>query len=116
MSIYIFSVIFLYLFIGFFLFLIQRSIIFNKSGKPKKPEEYDLATIKEVFIKTSDNLTLLAWFSKPINNSPILIYFHGNSFDIGQRAYKIEKYINRGWGVFLLLHRVHQQIYDGQGF
>ena len=105
MTNYIFSLIFLYLFIGLFLFIIQRNITFNKSVKPKKPEKYGLKEIKEVFIETQDNLKLLAWFQKPKHNNPILIYLHGNSYDIGERAYKIERYINNGWGVFLLSWR-----------
>ena len=105
MSNYIFSGIFIYLIIGIALFVIQRRMIFNKSGKPKRPAEYGLNEIKEVFIDTLDNLTLLAWFQKPKNNNPILIYFHGNSFDIGERAYRIERYINKGWGVLLLSWR-----------
>ena len=32
-----------------------------------------------------------------------MIYFHGNSFDIGERANRIERYINKGWGGGLLL-------------
>jgi len=105
MSIYIFSGIFLYLIIGLCLFVTQRRMIFNKSGKPKRPEEYGLNEIKEVFIETLDNLTLLAWYQKPKKNNPILMYFHGNSFDIGERASRIEKYINKGWGVLLLSWR-----------
>ena len=77
MFIYIFSVIFLYLFIGIVLFLLQRSITFNKSIKPKKPIEYGLLYAKEVFVPTSDNLSLIAWFQKPKKNNPIMIYFHG---------------------------------------
>ena len=105
MPIYIFSGIFLYLIIGLCLFVIQRRITYNKTGIPGKPIEYGLKEIKEVFIETPDNLTLLSWFQKPKDNNPILIYFHGNSFDIGERAYKIKRYINNGWGVFLLAWR-----------
>ena len=32
---------------------------------------------------------------------PTLLYFHGNSFDIGERAYRIKRYIKHGWGVML---------------
>ena len=102
---YIFSGIFLYLIIGLGLFVIQRRMTYNKSDKPKRPIEYGLNEIKEVFIDTLDNLTLLAWFQKPKNKNPILIYFHGNSFDIGERAYRIERYINIGWGILLLSWR-----------
>ena len=103
MFIYIFSGIFLYLIIGLVLFVIQRSVTFNKSGRSLWPEEYGLRTIKEVFIKTPDKLTLLAWFHKPKDKNPVLIYFHGKSYDIGERAYRIERYINKGWG-YLCLH------------
>ena len=105
MLIYIFSAIFLYLIIGIVLFVIQRRMTFNKSGKPYSPEKYGLRNIKEVFIETPDNLKLLAWYHKPNNGNPILIYFHGNSYDIGERAYRIERYINKGWGVLLLAWR-----------
>ena len=38
-------------------------------------------------------------------NQPMLVYFHGNSFDIGERADRIKRYINNGWGVLLLAWR-----------
>ena len=70
MLIYIFSLIFLYLFIGLVLFFLQRSMIFNKSIKPKRPIEYGLFDVREVFISTPDNLSLLAWFQiQKKNNS-----------------------------------------------
>ena len=105
MTIYIFSAIFLYIIVGILLFFIQRKILFNKSNKPNKPEEYGLKEVKEVFIETSDNIKLISWFCSPKKNLPLLIYFHGNSFDIGERAYKIKRYIHKGWGVFLVAWR-----------
>jgi hypothetical protein len=80
-------------------------LTFNKSSIPKKPKEYGLLEILEVFIETPDNLLLRAWFQKPQNNNPILIYFHGNSLDIGERAYRIQRYIDVGWGTLLLAWR-----------
>ena len=77
----------------------------NKSGKPKRPSEYGLRGIEEVFIDTLDNLRLLAWFKKPKNKNPILVYFHGNSFDIGERAYRIKRYIDQNWAVLLVAWR-----------
>jgi len=105
MFIYIYSAIFLYLFIGLFLFFIQRKMIFNQSGKLRRPKEYGLQQIKEVFVNTPDNLSLIAWFQKPKYNNPTMIFFHGNSSDIGERAYKIERYINNNWGVLLVAWR-----------
>ncbi len=102
---YIISVFFIYVLIGLILFISQRKILFNTSSKPNKPEDYELQNIKELQIKTLDGLYLLAWYSRPKPNQPLLVYFHGNSFDIGQRAYRIKRYINSGWGVLLLAWR-----------
>ncbi len=87
------------------IFLFQRKILYNTSGKPNKPEDYELSNVKELKIKTSDGVDLLAWYSMPKPNLPLLVYFHGNSFDIGERAYKIKRYIDNRWGVLLLSWR-----------
>ena len=50
-------------------------------------------------------MDLLAWYSKSKANQPVLVYFHDNSFDIGERAFRIKRYINNGWGVLLLAWR-----------
>ena len=102
---YIFSAFLIYLIIGIFLFFLQRKILFNTAGKPKKPNEYNLKNVEEVNITTTDGVNLLAWLSRPKINKPLLIYFHGNSFDIGERAYRIKRYIDEGWGILLLAWR-----------
>ena len=95
------SILFIYLFFGFLLFIFQRKIIFNVSGLPKKPSEYGLDSIQDIQINTKDGISLLSWYSKPKFNKPTLLYFHGNSFDIGERAYRIKRYISQGWGVLM---------------
>ena len=102
---YIFFLVFLYIFFGFLLFVFQRKIIFNKSGKPKDPEYYNLGKTKEIFIKTIDKISLLAWFHEGNKNMPILVYFHGNSFDIGERAYRIKRYNDAGFSTLLVSWR-----------
>ena len=102
---YIISAIFIYFFIGFLLFFFQRKILFNKSGLPLPPLNYGLKDIKILNLITEDNVNLLAWYSKPKESKPILIYFHGNSFDIGERSYRIKRYIDEGWGVLLVSWR-----------
>ena len=58
--IYIFLVVFLYLFFGAVLYFFQRKILFNKSSRPRRPEDYGLENINEITIKTDDNVNLLA--------------------------------------------------------
>ncbi len=102
---YIFFLVFLYIFFGFLLYLFQRRIIFNKSGKPQAPQYYNLDKTKEILIKTADKISLLAWFYEGEKNMPILVYFHGNSFDIGERAYRIKRYNDAGFSTLLVSWR-----------
>jgi len=102
---YIFLLIFLYLFFGLLLYVFQRKILFNKSSKPKSPEYYSLNNVREIHIKTLDNITLLAWFYEGERDKPIIVYFHGNSFDIGERAYRIKRYIDAGFSTLLVAWR-----------
>ncbi len=102
---YIVSVVIIYLFFGIFLFFFQRKIIFNTSGRPNKPIKYGLKNIQEIMIETNDGIKLLAWYFKSKNKKPTLLYLHGNSFDIGERAYRIDRYIKKGWSVLLLSWR-----------
>ena len=102
---YIFFLLFLYIFFGFLLYVFQRRIIFNKSEKPNVPEYYGLEKTNEIFIKTADKISLLAWFHKGNENMPILVYFHGNSFDIGERAYRIKRYNDAGFSTLLVSWR-----------
>ena len=102
---YIASGIFLYLFIGSVLYFSQRRLTFNVSGTPNKPEYYGLSNNIETYIKISKSINLISWFIKPKKNMPIIVYFHGNSFDIGERAYRIKNYINKGFGILLPAYR-----------
>ncbi len=99
---YIFFLVFLYIFFGFLLYILQRRIIFNKSNKPKSPENYGLKNVKEITIKTIDKISLLAWFYQGQSDKPILVYFHGNSFDIGERAYRIKRYNDAGISTLII--------------
>ena len=90
---YITSAIILYLIFGTGLYLFQRKLLFNKSGIPNDPQDYELKTVKKIQIKVNESLSLLTWISQPKNNLPVIIYFHGNSFHIGERAYRIKHYI-----------------------
>ena len=84
------------------LYIFQRKIIFNKSAKPKSPESYGLDNTNEILIKTQDQITLLAWFFKGNPDKPLLVYFHGNSFDIGERAYRIKRYNDAGLSTLIV--------------
>ena len=45
----IIHVLFIYVFIGLILFVFQRKILFNISGKPNKPKDYKLKNVAILF-------------------------------------------------------------------
>ena len=102
---YIFSAIIIYIFIGLCLFVLQRRILYNTSGHPGSPKSYNLNNIKEINITTGDGIDLLSWYYIGDKNLPLLVYFHGNSFHIGDRAHRIKKYIDNNWSVLLVSWR-----------
>jgi len=87
------------------LYLFQRKILFNISGIPQHPLHYGLNEVEEVKISTEDGISLLSWYFKGTESAPLLVYFHGNSFDIGERAYRIKRYIDQNWAVLLVAWR-----------
>ena len=87
------------------LYLFQRRILFNVSSYPGKPSNYGLNLTKEVNILTEDKINLLSWYNKLDEKLPLLIYFHGNSFNIGDRAYRIKRYIDQNWNVLIVSWR-----------
>ena len=78
-SIFLITLILIYLTISLTLFLSQRSLLYhpvenNYFGDDLKVE------IEKVKINTEDNLNLLAWFhKKDIKNFKTILYFHGNA-------------------------------------
>ena len=66
------------------------------------PENYGLDNIREIVVKTIDKISLLAWFYEGKSDKPILVYFHGNSFDIGERAYRIKRYNDAGFSSLIV--------------
>ena len=53
--IYIFSAIILYIFLGLSLYLLQRKILFNTSGRPQDPSYYGLEVVKKIESTTTGN-------------------------------------------------------------
>ena len=89
-----------------YLWIFQRHIIYRPDRVRPDPKLYSDYHISEISIKTSDELDLLGWWVKPIDaNSPIIVYFHGNSGSLGYRLEKVIPYLNKGYGVLLLAWR-----------
>lgn len=69
------------------------------------PVEAGLDGVEEIEVAAADGTTLVAWHAPPKDGKPILLYFHGNAANAANRARKIEKMLESGFGVFYLNNR-----------
>lgn len=85
----------------------QRSLIYrpNKEANPP-PQALELSRFEVLYLHTADSLPLEAWWARPTSaKQPVIIYFHGNAGNIADRAVTMTRYLEKGFGIFLLEYR-----------
>ncbi len=89
-----------YLILVIAVYFLQRSLQYFPSGTATIP-----ANFEEKKIITEDNFELLVWQYIPKNYKKIIVYFHGNAGNIGDRSYRFESFVEKGYGVIALSYR-----------
>ena len=57
---------------------------------------------REVTYNSKDGTPLLAWYTEPHNGQKkIVVFMHGNSYNIEEFYYKLKTFANAGYGTFL---------------
>ena len=84
------------------MFFTQRSLMYFPSGdRPSLVSGY-----QDVEVATADGLVLRHWFRPPARTGmPVVMVFHGNAGDIGDRVPKFESLLHSGFGLFLAEYR-----------
>lgn len=88
------------------LYVWQRRIIFlNDSARPDPV----LAGVPDVGVRTlrtADGLDITAWYQPPAaEDQPVVLFFHGNSGNIGHRGGRIAHNTSHGWGTMMPEYR-----------
>lgn len=60
---------------------------------------------QKVDYKSADGTPLYAWFTKPAVSKPIIVFMHGNSYNIGSFYYKLIPFVKLGFGSMLPEYR-----------
>jgi uncharacterized protein len=90
----------------FYIYLIQREMIYFPQQNAPSPAEAGVPEMDLISFRTRDHLSLSAWYAPPKEvNAPTIIYFHGNGGHIGNRAPLIKPYLDEGFGVLLVTYR-----------
>lgn len=85
----------------------QRHLQYFPRGVAKAP-----AGFEEIKIKTQDNVEIMLWQKIPQEYKKIIVYFHGNAGNVGDRSYRLESFAEKGYGVVAVSYRGY---YGSQG-
>lgn len=87
-------------------YFFQRQFIYFPDKSAPYPEQHGAEDMRVVSIKTSDHLLLRSWY-KParLKNGPTILFLHGNAGNISHRVSMIRRFLDQGYGVFLLEYR-----------
>lgn len=99
------SAIIIYLLLLVFLFLFQRRLQYMPMGKMWEIAAYNLEGFEEKRLTTSDKIKIYAWYKPAKKDEKIILYFHGNAGNMGDRAHKFSAFANRGFGVLAISYR-----------
>ncbi len=97
-----YSILFLYLGLVALLYFKQRDLIYF----PYKETPQAQSGAEVIQVTTQDGLTLNGFYVPPSSpNKEVLVYFHGNGGHHGHRFYKVEAYLDAGYGVLFAGYR-----------
>ncbi len=75
-------------------------------GKIGKISDYQLEDFVEKILTTKDSVKILSWYKKPTKSEKkIILYFHGNAGNLGDRAHKLSIFAKRGFGILAISYR-----------
>jgi fermentation-respiration switch protein FrsA (DUF1100 family) len=94
-----------YAVVGLAAYLGQRKLMYFPDPHRTLPAEVGLNGVAERTIETPDGNRVIAWYGKAEPGKPTLLYFHGNGGSLRVRAPRIARFMNEGWGVYMMTYR-----------
>jgi fermentation-respiration switch protein FrsA (DUF1100 family) len=91
--------------VGLAAYLGQRKLMYFPDRARTLPAEAGLAGVEERVLRTPDGARVVAWYGKARPGRPTLLYFHGNGGSLAIRAPRIARFMNEGWGVYMMTYR-----------
>ncbi len=89
----------------------QRDLVYRPDPRPADPGTVGIAGIEERWITAPDGVRVVAWYGRAKNNQPTVLYFHGNAGNLALRSERIQRFMQRDWGVYMMSYRG----YSGSG-
>jgi fermentation-respiration switch protein FrsA (DUF1100 family) len=83
----------------------QRRFTYFPNGARVAPAEAGLQGVTEVEMTAPDGARIIAWYAPAPPGQPTLLYFHGNGGGLANRAMRLARYRDAGFGVFMMSWR-----------
>lgn len=94
----------IYVFLLAFLFFFQRKLQYIPLGKVRPLALYHLDGFVEEKLTIEDGTKILAWYKTAQKNEKIILYFHGNAGNLGDRAHRFDAFSKNGFGVLAITY------------
>jgi fermentation-respiration switch protein FrsA (DUF1100 family) len=88
----------LYLSVIGYLYLEQRSLLYFPLKESLGLKGSNLGETLEVFLTTPDGVKIQTWYHSPKAGKPLVIYLHGNSYNLEYRKAKFRELLDMGFG------------------
>lgn len=89
-----------------YMYFNQRAILFKPDGVLPEPGAVGLADVDVISLPMADGATLTAWSAPPvIDGAPTVLFFHGQSGNLGDRADRMREILNSGYGLLAPSYR-----------
>ena len=84
----------------------QDSLLYKPTGELPDPKTAGLADVRVISVPMSDGVVLTAWSAPPaVEGAPTVLFFHGQSGNLGDRADRLREILNSGFGVLAPSYR-----------
>lgn len=89
-----------------YMYVNQKSLLFKPDGDLPEPKEVGLADVDVLTLPMSDGVNLTAWSAPPATEgAPTVLFFHGQSGNLGDRADRMREILNSGYGLLAPSYR-----------
>ena len=83
----------------------QRDLQYFPDTRIVTPAEAGLPQVETLQLATDDGKRLNAWFVPPMEDRPLILYFHGNSGLLADRRERFKRFRESGFGLLAIAYR-----------